>query len=110
MPQYDIQPGMENLKPGELSEVINQHMIELSVTWARQYEKNAKNFITCFLKYPSIRFCAAFIVQAYKREGAFKECQATGKDFSDYANKQNLDQKWKRVLAETLLIIYSITR
>lgn len=93
---------------GEFNKVWNAGFIELSQLYAKEYVKNPKNFIVCFLKYKTVRSCCEAIVITYKQIGAFKECQATGKDFSDYANKLNLSDKWKRVLAEILLIIYVV--
>lgn len=91
-----------------LSEIVDNSMIKLSMTYANQYQTNPKNFISCFLKYQSIRTVCAWIIGTYKHQGIFDECKATGKDFTEYANRQNVPDKWKRVLAEILLIIYSI--
>jgi len=95
-------------KSKEVSKIIDNSMVALSLVYSKNYESNAKVFMSCFLNYPSIRTACAFIVQSYKHLGLFAECQASGKDFSDYANKQPIEEKWKRVLAEILLIIFSI--
>lgn len=92
----------------ELSAITNRTFTEMSITYANLYRSNPKNFITCFLRYQSIRSCSAWIVHTYKQIGAFEECKQTGKDFTGYCDKLKIDQKWKRVLAELLLIIYSL--
>lgn len=100
---------IEQIPPAdEISEVINKGFVELSLVYAAMYEKDGKNFVRCFLKYKSIRMVCEAIVTEYKKLCAFDECKKTGKDFSEYANRQMLDDKWKKVLAEILLIIYSI--
>lgn len=89
-------------------EIYNKGCLELSIMYAKEYEVRPKNFLVCFLKYDSIKMACYEIVQIYKKIGAFADCEKLGKDFSEYANKQNIDEKWKRVLAELLLIIWSI--
>lgn len=91
----------------ELSAILDDAMIELSLKYAGFYQSNARNFITCFIKFASIKTACAFIVQSYKHLGVFAECVG---DFSDYANRQPIAEKWKPVLADVLLIIYSIMR
>ena len=64
---------------------------------------------TVFLKYKSIRSACAEIVKVMKDEGIFQEAENTGKDFTEYSEKFNLNEKDKKNLAEILLIIYAIT-
>jgi len=80
---------------------------KLSFVYADEYRLRPKNFIVSFLKYGSIRSACSDIVMVYKRIGAYDEC--TG-DFTEWANKQNLDEKWKIVLADILKIIHSIIK
>lgn len=91
-----------------LTNIVDESMVNLSIEYAELYKANPKNWLTCFVRFPSVRASCAFIVNAYKRNGALAECQATGKDFTEYANKQNIPENFKRVLADMLLIIYSI--
>ena len=100
--------SIPKVKTEELSEVIDNSMIKMSLVYAEQYQRNPVTFINCFLKYPSIKTACAFIIQSYKHTGVFAECLKCGKDFTGYANKQDIPEKWKRVLAEILIIIYSI--
>ena len=51
-----------------------------------------------------------WIVYTYKYIGAYDECLALGKDFTEWANRQDVDDKYKKNLAETMLIIYSIIK
>ncbi len=80
----------------------------LALKYAAIYKANGFNFINCFLKYKSIRSACAEIVKVMKDEGIFQEAEKTGKDFTDYSEKFNLNEKDKKTLAEILLIIYAI--
>jgi len=90
-----------------IGEVINQSMIDMSISYAKEYKQNPSNFLNTYRKFASIRMAAAFIVKAYKDIGAFEECKQSGKDFTEYANKYFTGEQ-ARVFAEFLLIIYSI--
>lgn len=90
-----------------IGEIINEHIVNMSVSYASEYKRNPKNFLSTYKKYKSIRTSAAFIVQTYKQIGAFEECKESGKDFTEYASK-HFDGEEARVFAEFLLIIYSI--
>ena len=92
----------------EVDEIMDNGAFRLSFIYADEYRKNPKNFIVCFIKFQSIKSTCAFIVHTYKRKGVFAELQENGKDFHDYAAKVQVDEKWKKVLEEILLILYSI--
>jgi hypothetical protein len=92
------------------TEITNSSFVELSLTYARSYEKNPKAFINSYKRYNSIRLVCNWIVYTYKYIGAFEECKALGKDFTDWANRQDVDDKYKKGLAEFMLIIYSIIK
>lgn len=96
----------------ELSQVVNRCMISLSLVYAKQYETKGEVFIRCFIRFGSIRTACAFIRKAYKQQGLFADCLAAcaGQDFTGYAEKQPLADKWKPVLADMLVIIYSIVK
>lgn len=80
----------------------------ISLIYAKTYERSPKTFLKLFIESLGVKMNCAGVVQAYKHSGAFDECKQSGKDFSDYANKQLIEDKWKRVLAEVLLVLYSI--
>ena len=82
---------------------------DLALKYAAVYKANGFNFINCFLKYKSIRSACAEIVKVMKDEGVYHEAEKTGKDFTGYAKKINLNEKDKKTLAEILPIIYAIT-
>ena len=90
-----------------VSDILNESMVNMSITYAKEYKANPKNFLNTYKKYDSIRTAAAFIVGSYKQIGAFDECKESGKDFTEYANKHFSGEE-ARVFAEFLLIIYSI--
>lgn len=91
----------------EINAIVTENCLNMSLTYARFYESNPKSFLTCFLKFKSIRMACSWIVWSYKKSGVFNDCKG---DFSDWANKQNLDDRWKPVLSDTLKIIYSIIK
>ena len=82
---------------------------DLALKYAAIYKANGFNFINCFLKYKSIRSACAEIVKVMKDEGVYQDAEKTGKDFTEYSEKFNLNEKDKKTLAEILLIIYAIT-
>jgi len=90
-----------------IGEVITQSMVDMSISYAKEYKQNPVNFLNTYRKFASIRMAAGFIVKAYKDIGAFDECKESGKDFTEYANKYFKGED-ARVFAEFLLIIYSI--
>jgi hypothetical protein len=49
-----------------------------------------------------------WIVYTYKFIGAYEEVLARKKDFSEWVNKQELEEKDKQTLNSTLMIINSI--
>lgn len=91
-----------------IGEIINEHLIEMSITYAKEYKRDARNFLNTYKKFNSIRMAASSIVSAYKERGIFKECKESGKDFMDYSLKHFTDYSEAKVFAEFLLIIYSI--
>ena len=82
-------------------------MVAMSITYAKEYKLNPKNFIGCYKKFKSVQMAASSIVAAYKEQGIYKECQESGKDFTEYSLKHFEGQEAK-VFSEFLLIIYSI--
>jgi hypothetical protein len=90
------------------TEITNNSFVELSLTYARSYEQNPKAFLNSYKKYNSIRMVCDWIVYTYKYIGAFEECKTLGKDFTDWANRQEVENK--KGLAEFMLIIYAILK
>lgn len=91
----------------ELNAIITESCFSLSLIYAKNYSNDPKNFLTCFVKFKSIRMACSWIVWGYKKSGIFKDC--TG-DFSEWANKQKVDDRWKPVLNDVLKIIFSIVK
>ena len=98
-----------NVSPTQISEIVGSNMIDLGVTWAKLYKLNGKTFINTLVKFQSMRTAAAWVVWSYKYYGIFEDCRSTGKDFAGYCNKLDIEEKFKRVLAELLLVLYFIT-
>lgn len=102
-----MESGVQRLKNSEVDGVLVDEYIGLSLKYAKIYEQTPKVFISSFLKFTSVKMCCSWIVWAYKKDGIFKDC--TG-DFSEWANRQDVEEKWKRVLADIVKIIHSIVK
>lgn len=83
-------------------------MIKLSCLYKDWYVKDGRSFVRCFISDRGVKFISMNIVAEYKKIGAFDDCLKCGKDFVAYANKQDLPDRWKAVLADILLIIYNL--
>lgn len=94
-----------SLTPEIVSDPYYEGFIDLSIKYAAIYNKNGKTFVRCFLNYKSIREACEQIVRTYKKAGIELEG-----DFSRYAGKQNLPEKWKDVLDMILRVIYTISK
>lgn len=90
------------------NEITNNSFVELSLKYARSYEHNPKAFLGAFKSYSSIRMACEWIVYTYKHIGAYEEVLARKKDFSEWVNKQDIEEKDKQTLNSTLMIINSI--
>lgn len=98
-----------NVSATDVSEIVSSHMLDLGVLWAKLYKQDGKTFINTLVKFQSMRTAAAWVVWAYKYYGIFEDCRSTGKDFTGYCNKLDIEEKFKRVLSELLLVLYFIT-
>jgi len=92
-----------------VSEIIDEYFVTLSLEYAKEYKRDGRAFISSYKKYQSIRSCCEMIVAAYKRNGAFAECQDGDISFKPYAYK-HCEGRDAQVLADVLLIIYNITK
>lgn len=102
-----MESGVQHIKTADIDGVLIDEYIGLSLKYAKIYQQTPKAFISSFSKFSSVKMCCSWIVWAYKKDGIFQDC--TG-DFSEWANKQPVEEKWKRVLAEILKIIHSIVK
>lgn len=91
--------------PETIHTIIDEHMYSLAAKYARMYQENGKNFITCFVKFKSIRMACGFIRAACRKDWAEFE---RGKDFSDYCKRFDLRELDKELMNDTLKIIYAI--
>ena len=98
-----------NVSATDVSEIVSSHMLDLGVLWAKLYKQDGKTFINTLVKFQSMRTTAAWVVWSYKYYGIFEDCRSTGKDFTVYCNKLDIEEKFKRVLSELLLVLYFIT-
>lgn len=91
----------------DVNEMIYPHAEALLIHWVEQYKRDPKCVIGCFLKYESIRMSVTLITFWARKKGVLKDLEGK-KSFEDYANKQNLEDKWKPVLAKFLLILWGV--
>lgn len=75
--------------------------------YVREYQERPKNFITCFLKFKSIRSVCEAIVYVTIRMGLMEEARGKA-DFSEWCGKLELGEKDKGVLNNILVLIYAI--
>ena len=92
-----------------LNEVIISNSEKLLVDWVKSYQENPKVFLDCFLKFNSQRMAACLIIFACRKNGILKELEGK-KDFSEWVEKQPLEERWKPVLKNLLLIIWGINK
>lgn len=88
------------------NEILEDGFVNLSIKYAKLYKLYPKTFLNCYLNFNSFRLSCSWIVWSYKRVKAYNEL--TDKDFSDWCSKQNLNDKEKLILNDTLRIIYSL--
>lgn len=74
--------------------------------YAREYKKSGKNFVRCFIKYPSVRTNCIWIRSTCTRNGIMQEAKEMGKDFSEWAGKVGLDEYNTGLLSDMLVLIY----
>jgi len=82
---------------------IDDGFLALAGKYVQMYKDDGKNFISCFIEFKSIRMACGFIRAACRKH--WEEFE-TDKDFSDYCSKFNLSDMDKRLLNDTLKIIY----
>jgi hypothetical protein len=109
MPQRRTKPNIQHTIE-VVNDITDEYMIELSVIWAKLYQQNPKAFISSFKKYTSIKMASAHLVTTFNRKGIYQDCLSNGKDFTEWVEKQDIERRWKKLFADLLLIIYSITQ
>ena len=79
------------------------------ITFSKEYKDNPKAFINSFIKYDSIKMVCEYVIKYARRSGILDELEGQ-KDFTEWAFKQRISEKWKPVLSELLLIIWGTTK
>lgn len=102
----------DELKEGKITKEINEIIVRrtepIIVLYANWYKRDPKGLIKSFLNKSSVKMIACLIIFACKKNGLLKELEGK-KDFSEWVNKQNLEERWKGVMANFLLIIWGVT-
>lgn len=96
-----------------LNEIINQaiqtHSEKLLIYYANEYKCRPQSLISSFLKFDSIKMAATLIIFSCKKNGMLKELEGQ-KDFSEWVNKQQIEEKWKPVMEKFLLILWGVSK
>jgi len=92
------------------NDIYNESFTSLLIKYSEVYKRNGKVFINSFLKFKSVRSACSEIIKVMKETGVFGEAEKTGKDFSGYAEKFNIQDKDKKTLSDILLLIYAVTK
>ena len=102
-----------NISDGEFLKILDDGLLNLGhnclITFSKEYKENPKAFISSFIKYDSIKTVSGYVVKYARKEGILKELEGQ-KDFTEWVDKQRIDEKWKPVLSELLLIIWGATK
>ena len=78
---------------------------KILVDYAKSYQENPKAWIGCFIKYDSIKMACVYAIDYSRRTGISK---AELKDFSEWVEKQKIEDKWKPVLNKFLGVLHLI--
>lgn len=93
--------------------VLDESLLNLGerclVSYARGYQENPKAILNCFMKYDSFKMSCEHLIKYARKSGILKELEGK-KDFSEWVNKQKIDDKWKPVLNNFLIILWGINQ
>lgn len=94
-----------------LTEVLNSIILstggKLMFDYAESYKRNPGAFISTFLKFNSFRMACCLVTFSARKNGLLDELKGK-KDFSQWVEKQDLEDRWKPVLSNVLLIIWGV--
>lgn len=90
-----------------INPIICHHAEKLLVYYANEYKERPKSLLSSYLKFDLIKYGALLVVFACKKNGLLKELEGK-KDFSEWVNKQPLDERWKPVLNKFLIILWGV--
>jgi hypothetical protein len=91
----------------EVNEIIIKHSEPILVQYANWYKEDARGFLNAYLNNLSVKMICCLLIFTCKKNGLLKELEGK-KDFSEWVEKQTLEDKWKPVLEKFLLIIWGI--
>lgn len=100
------------LSQGKITETVNEIIIRNSepilIEYANWYKRDPKGFIKFYLNSSGMKMIAVLINFSCLKNGLLKELEGQ-KDFSEWVNKQSLEERWKPVLNKFLLILWGVT-
>jgi hypothetical protein len=94
-----------------VNEILNEIILttggKLMFNYAESYKRDPGAFISTFLKFNSFRMACCLVVFTARKHGLLDELKGR-KDFSGWVEKQRIEERWKPVLSNLLLIIYGV--
>ena len=102
-----------NISDGEFLKMLDDGLLNLGqnclITLSKEYKENPKAFINSFIKYDSIKMVCNYVVKYARRSGILEELKGK-KDFTEWVNKQPINEKWKPLFSDLLLVIWGTTK
>lgn len=90
--------------------IINEAVFKagegLLAFYHKEYKERPKELLRCFMNNNSMRMAVCLILFTCRKLGVLKEWKGK-KDFSEWVNKQPLEERWKPVLCDFLLILWA---
>ena len=98
---------------GQFLKILDDALFNLGknclITYSKSYQENPRSFINSFIKYDSIKMACQYVIKYARVSGILEELEGKN-DFSEWAFKQRINEKWKPVLSDLLLIIWGTTK
>jgi hypothetical protein len=97
----------------EFLKILNDALLNFGenclVSYSKLYQENPKAFLNSFIKYDSVKMACEYAVRYCRKSGVLKELEGK-KDFTEWVDKQPLEEKWKPVMSKFLLILWGVTK
>lgn len=104
---------IQELKEGRITKEVNEIIVSntepILIIYANWYKRDPKGLLREFLNNEGVRMIACLIIFTCRKNGLLGELKGK-KDFKEWVNKQNLEERWKPVMENFLLILWGCTR
>lgn len=92
-----------------VNKVILTETEKLLIFYANEYKERPRVLLNSFIKFKSIKNGAVLIIFMCRKNGMLAELKGQ-KDFKEWVNKQPLEEKWKSVFNNFLIILWGCTK